>query len=116
MIADAVTGVEDIYSLKQIQTVIRPRSYPRLCQFLTKIMIVINLVCACVKTSAEDVDFQRLSERERETVCAFISLERFYVSVCHITSQEREREGGERRERMCVRLFHLRGFMFRSVI
>ena len=37
-----------------------------LCQFLTKIIIVINLVCACVKTSAEDDDFQRLSKGERE--------------------------------------------------
>ena len=66
MIADAATGVEDFDSLKQIQTVIRPRSYPLLCQFLTKIIIVINLVCACVKTSAEDDDFQSLSKRDRE--------------------------------------------------
>ena len=31
-----------------------------------KIIIVINLVCACVKTSAEDDDFQSLSKRDRE--------------------------------------------------
>ena len=66
MIADAATGVEDFHSLKQIQTVIRPRSCPLLCQFLMKIIIVINLVCACVKTSAEEDDFQSLSKRERE--------------------------------------------------
>ena len=65
LIADAATGVEDFYSLKQIQTVIRPRSYPLLCQFLMKIIIVINLVCACIKTSAEDDDFQSLSKGER---------------------------------------------------
>ena len=40
-----------------------------------KIIIVINLVCACVKTSAEDDDFQSLSDGERESVC-----------VCFITS------------------------------
>ena len=62
MIADAATGVEDFDSLKQIQTFIRPRSYPLLCQFLTKIIIVINLVYSCVKTSAEDDDFQSLSK------------------------------------------------------
>ena len=74
LIANAATGVEDFYSLKQIQTVIRPRSYPLLCQFLMKIIIVINLVCACVKTSAEYDDFQSLSkgerERERESECS----------------------------------------------
>ena len=66
MIADAAIGVEDFYSLKQIQTVIRPRSYPMLGQFFMKIIIVINLVCACVKASAEDDDFQSLSKGERE--------------------------------------------------
>ena len=72
-IADAATGVEDVYYLKQIQTVIRPPSYPLLCQFLMKIIKVITPVCACVKTSAEDDDFQSLSkgegEGERECVC-----------------------------------------------
>ena len=62
LIADAATGVEDFYSLKQIQTVIRPRSYPLLCQFVTKITIVTNSVCACVKTSAEEEEFQRPPE------------------------------------------------------
>ena len=68
LIADAATGVEDFYSLKQIQTVVRPRSYPLLCQFLMKIIIVINNVCACVKTSAEDDDFQSFSRRELESM------------------------------------------------
>ena len=63
MIADTATGVEDFYFLKQIQTVIRPRSYPLLCQFLMKIIII---VCACVKSFAEDDDFQSLSKGERE--------------------------------------------------
>ena len=58
--ADAATGVEDFYSLKQIQTVIRHRSYPLLGQIFMKIIIVINLVCACVKASAEDDHFQSL--------------------------------------------------------
>ena len=62
---DSNRGVEDFYSLKQIQTVIRPRFYPLLCQVLKKIIMVINPVCACVKTSAEDGDFQRLSKGGR---------------------------------------------------
>ena len=66
MIADAATGVEDFYSLKQTQTVIRPRSYPLLSQFLMKTIIIINRVCTGVKTSAEDDDFQSLSKGERE--------------------------------------------------
>ena len=75
LIADAATGVEDFHSLKQIQTIIRPCSYPLLCQFLRKIIIVINLVCACIKTSAEDDVFQSLSkaEREREFVCVYLT-------------------------------------------
>ena len=40
--------------------------YPLLCQFLMKIIIVINLMCSCVKTSAVDDDFESLSEGERE--------------------------------------------------
>ena len=87
LIADAATVVEDFYSLKQIQTVIRPRSCPLLCQFLMKIIIVINLVCACIKTSAEEDDFSKSlkggggeRERERET-----ERERVWVSVCFIT-------------------------------
>ena len=71
MIADAATGEEDFYSLKQRQTVIRPRSYPLLCQFLMKIIIVINLMCACVKTSAAGDDFQSLSKGERESQRVF---------------------------------------------
>ena len=73
LIADAATGVEDFYSLKQIQTVIRPRSYPLLCQFLMKTIIVSNLLCMCVKTSAGNDDFQCLSNGGRESVC-FIAL------------------------------------------
>ena len=73
--ANAATEVEDFYSLKQIQTVIRPRFYPLLCQFLMEIIIVINLVSAWVKTSAQDDDFQILSkgERERVSVCLFLT-------------------------------------------
>ena len=41
LIADAATGVEDFYFREQIQTVIKPRFYPRLCQ-LMKIIPVIN--------------------------------------------------------------------------
>ena len=59
----------------------KSRSYPLLCQFLMKIIIVINLLCACVMTSAEDDEFQSLSkgarwrdrERERERE-SFITL------------------------------------------
>ena len=70
LIADAATGVEDFYSLKQMQTVTRPRSYPLLCQFLLKIIIVINIVCAYVQTSAEEDDFHSLSKGEGgESVC-----------------------------------------------
>ena len=69
LIADAAAGVEDVYSLKQIQTVVRPCFYPLLCQFLMKIIIVINFVCVCVRTSAEDEDFQKLSEARCRDVC-----------------------------------------------
>ena len=44
---------------EQIQTVIKPRFCPRLCQFLMKMIPVINWVCACVKTSVEDDSFLR---------------------------------------------------------
>ena len=60
MVADAATGVDDVYSRDTvIQTVIKPRFYRRLRQFLTKITPVINCVCACVRTSAEDDNFPR---------------------------------------------------------
>ena len=36
------TGVEDFYFREQIQTVIKPHFYPRLCQFLMKIIPDIN--------------------------------------------------------------------------
>ena len=42
---------------EQIQTVIKPRFYPQLCQFLMKNIPVINRVSACVKTSVEDDNF-----------------------------------------------------------
>ena len=60
---------------KTTQTVIRPRSYPLLCQFLINIIIVIKFVCTCIKTSAEDDVFQSLSkaEREREFVCVYLT-------------------------------------------
>ena len=43
-----------------------------LCQFLMKIIIIINLVCECVKTFAEDDDFQRLSKGEWG-VCMYLT-------------------------------------------
>ena len=61
LIADAATGVEDFYSVKELQIVMKPRFHPLLCQFfLMKIIIVINPVCVCVGTSAEGDDFPRL--------------------------------------------------------
>ena len=65
LIADASTGVEDFYSLKKNTNRHKASFLPSaLSVFLTKIIIVINLVCSCVKTSAEDDDFQRLSKGE----------------------------------------------------
>ena len=50
--------MEDFYSLQQT----KPRFYPLLRQFLMKVIIDINPVCAkCVRTPAEDDEFQRLS-------------------------------------------------------
>ena len=49
-----------------------------------KIIIVINLVCACVKTSAEDDDFQRERERERERDFYKFELIRCYVCTVQI--------------------------------
>ena len=46
----------------KIQTVLKPPFYPLLCQCLMKIILVINPVCTCVRTSAEDDDFQTLSK------------------------------------------------------
>ena len=43
LIADVASGVEDFYFREQMQTVI--------CQFLMKIIPIINRVCACVKLS-----------------------------------------------------------------
>ena len=40
--ADVETAVEDFCFREQIQTVIKPRFYPRLCQFLMKFIPVIN--------------------------------------------------------------------------
>ena len=42
-----------------IQTVTKPRFYPRCCPFLMTIIPVINCMCACVRTSAEDDNFPR---------------------------------------------------------
>ena len=69
MIADAATGVEDCYYLKQIQIVTKPCFYPLVRQFLATIIIVINPVCASVRTSAPDDDFQRLSKGGWGEVC-----------------------------------------------
>ena len=57
LIADVATWVEDFYFQEQIQTIIKPCFYPRLCQFLMKIIPVIKWVCACVKTSVADDNF-----------------------------------------------------------
>ena len=65
LIADGATGVEDFYSLKEIETV---KHYSTQCQFFTKIIIVINPVCECTRMSAED-DFQRLTKGEWGDVC-----------------------------------------------
>ena len=54
-----LTGVDDFYFHEQIQTIIKPCFYPRLCQILMKIIPVIKWVCACVKTSVEDDNFLR---------------------------------------------------------
>ena len=56
-IADVATGVEDFYFREQMQTVIKPRFYPRICQFLMKMIPVINWVCAGIKMSVEDDNF-----------------------------------------------------------
>ena len=69
--ADAATGVEDFYSLKQIQTVIKLRFYPLLRQCLMKIIIVIKRVLASVRTSAEDDDSQRHSKEGCGDVCTY---------------------------------------------
>ena len=42
LIADIATGVEIFYFREQIQTVIKPHFYSRLCQLLMKIIPVIN--------------------------------------------------------------------------
>ena len=39
---DVATGVEDFYFRKQIQPAIKPGFYPSFCQFLMKIIRVIN--------------------------------------------------------------------------
>ena len=47
------------YFREQIQTVIMLCFYPQLCQFLMKIIPVINWRRACIKMSAEDDNFLR---------------------------------------------------------
>ena len=54
LLADAATLVEDFYFWEQIQTIIKPHFYPWLCQFLMKIIPVINWVWACIKTSVSN--------------------------------------------------------------
>ena len=53
-----------------------------------KIILVINLVCMCVKTSAGDDDFQSLSkgggEREREREFYNFELLRCYVCTIQV--------------------------------
>ena len=57
LIADVAKKVEDFYFWERIQTVMKPHFYPQLCQFLMKIIQVINWVCACIKTFVEDDNF-----------------------------------------------------------
>ena len=64
----------------QIQTVIKLRFYPWLCQFLMTIIPVINWVCACFKTSVEDDNFLR-EGWGCVNLMVFIQLESFYVLV-----------------------------------
>ena len=45
-----------------MQTIIKPRFYPQLCQFLMTIIPVINSVGACIRMSAEDDNFLREGE------------------------------------------------------
>ena len=51
-----------------------------------KIIIIINLMCMCIKTSAEDDDFQSLSKGERQRVCGcvFYNFELFRCCVCTV--------------------------------
>ena len=42
-----------------IQTIIKPCFYPRLCQFVMKIVPVINCMCACIRMSANVDNFPR---------------------------------------------------------
>ena len=65
---------------RTIQTVIMPRFYPRLYQFLMKIIRVINRVCACAKTSVEDDNFLR-EGWGCVNLMIFIKFESFYVLV-----------------------------------
>ena len=61
------------------------RIHPLLCQLLMKILVVINPVCACVRPSAEDDDFQRLvlAESHSRLLSGFSKINR-----------EREKVGG----------------------
>ena len=42
-----------------LQTITKPHFYPQFCQFSKKIIPVLNSVCACIRTSAEDDNFSR---------------------------------------------------------
>ena len=59
MIADTATRVED-FVLPKTKT----NRYK--ASFLPSALSSFNLVCACVKTSAEDDDFQSLSKGDRQ--------------------------------------------------
>ena len=105
-----------IHLLSLYNNVIKPRFYPRLCQFLIKIRPVINWVCACVKTSVQDDnllsmgglgmcepndfyltwEFLRFALTERIVPGNF----GFAISVCKL------RERGRMSNSVYVRVFH----------
>ena len=87
LIADAAKGVEEFYSREQIQTVIKPRLYPRPCQFLMKIIPVITCVCACVRTSAEEDNCPR---EGGGCVYLMIFLFYFYLRVYVLVCQRKQ--------------------------
>ena len=71
--------MEDLYSREQIQTVLKPRFYPRLCQSSVKIITVINRVSACVRAYAENDHFPR---EFGDVFLMSLFILSFYVVVC----------------------------------
>ena len=65
-------------------------------------------MCACVKTSAEDDDFQRLSKGERDRE-RDRQIDRQTDRVRH-RGRQTDSQSDRERESVCVCLFNLRGF------